>query len=316
MRTFNIATAAWAMIGTNTSTSTVISPPNQTRVLLRKFSQDVRTFNIATAVWAMIGTNTSTSTVISPTSGRNELPVVAIGESDRPLVAWQTIGPTGAASVYIRRFNGTTGFIDVTTGSASGTGVNGPDVQGLAPALAVGPATAFTPILAWLGNGTSDPQVFARELGTGAMSTLSVTLTGGGAGTVTSVPSGISCPTRPGECSQVFPTGSEVTLTATPDPGLTFGGWSGACTNPTGPCVVTLTATKTVTANFVGAKLTVNVNGSGSGIAVSAPARHRVRARLLPGLCLQQHRDRHRDGVRRLVLRRLERLRDHVGRRP
>ena len=245
--------------------------PNQTRVLLRKFSQDVRTFNIATAVWAMIGTNTSTSTVISPTSGRNELPVVAIGESDRPLVAWQTIGPTGAASVYIRRFNGTTGFIDVTTGSASGTGVNGPDVQGLAPALAVGPATAFTPILAWLGNGTSDPQVFARELGTGAMSTLSVTLTGGGAGTVTSLPSGISCPTLPGECSQVFPTGSEVTLTATPEPGLTFGGWSGACTNPTGPCVVTLTATKTVTANFVGAKLTVNVNGSGSGIAVSAP---------------------------------------------
>ncbi len=290
--------------------------PNQTRVLLRKFSQDVRTFNIATAVWAMIGTNTSTSTVISPTSGRNELPVVAIGESDRPLVAWQTIGPTGAASVYIRRFNGTTGFIDVTTGSASGTGVNGPDVQGLAPALAVGPATAFTPILAWLGNGTSDPQVFARELGTGAMSTLSVTLTGGGAGTVTSVPSGISCPTRPGECSQVFPTGTEVTLTATPDPGLTFGGWSGACTNPTGPCVVTLTATKTVTANFVGAKLTVNVNGSGSGIAVSAPGGHRVRARLLPGLCHEQHRDRHRDGVRRLVLRRLERLRHHVGRRP
>ena len=62
--------------------------------------------------------------------------MVAIGESDRPFVVWQTIGPTGAASVYIRRFNGTTGFVDVTTGSASGAGVNGPDVQGLALAPA------------------------------------------------------------------------------------------------------------------------------------------------------------------------------------
>ena len=247
--------------------------PNQTRVLLRKFSQDVRTFNIASAVWAMIGTNTSTSTVISPTSGRNELPVVAIGESDRPFVAWQTIGPTGAASVYIRRFNGTTGFIDVTTGSASGTGVNGPDVQGLAPALAVGPEPSFTPIVAWLGGGVSAPQAFARELGTGAMSTLTVTLAGGGSGTVTSVPSGISCPTLPGACSQVFPLGSIVTLTATPEPGVTFSGWSGGCTNTTGPCVVTLSSTtRAVTATFAGAKLTVAVTGTGSGIAVSSPA--------------------------------------------
>jgi hypothetical protein len=156
-------------------------------------------------------------------------------------------------------------------GSASGTGVNGPNVPGLAPALAVGPGTSFTPIVAWLGSGTSAPQVFARELGTGAMATLTVSVTGGGAGTVTSVPAGISCPTLPDECAQVFPIGTVVTLTATPDPGLTFGGWSGACTNPTGPCVVTLSASKTVTANFVGTKLTVVVNGSGSGIAVSTP---------------------------------------------
>jgi hypothetical protein len=73
--------------------------PNQTRILLRKFSQDVRTFNIATAAWTLIGTNTSTSTVINPTSGRNEAPVVAVGESDRPFVAWRTIGPSGAAAV-------------------------------------------------------------------------------------------------------------------------------------------------------------------------------------------------------------------------
>jgi hypothetical protein len=131
-------------------------------------------------------------------------------------VVWQTIGPTGVASVYIRRFNGTTGFVDVTTGSASGAGVNGPEVQGLAPALAVGPEPSFTPIVAWLGGGVSAPQAFARELGTGAMSTLTVSLAGGGAGTVTSVPSGISCPSLPGACAQVFPLGTTV---ASPAPG-------------------------------------------------------------------------------------------------
>src|SRR5262245_29479741 len=105
------------------------------------------------------------------------------------------------------------------------------------------------------------------------MSTLTVTLAGGGSGAVTSVPSGISCPTLPGACTQVFPLGTTVTLTATPDPGVTFTGWSGGCTNTAGPCVVTLSSTtRAVTATFTGAKLTVSVIGTGSGIAVSAPA--------------------------------------------
>jgi hypothetical protein len=245
--------------------------PNQTRVLLRQFNQDVRTFSIATAMWTLMGTNNSTSTVISPTSGRNELPVVVFGQQNRPFVAWQTIGTTGSPAVYIKRFNGATGFVDVTTGAATTTGVNGPDVQAIAPALAVGPTPSFTPILTWIGGGDSVPQVFARELATGVMTTLTVNLTGGGSGTVTSVPEGISCPTFPDECKQVYPLGTIVTLTATPDPGLTFAGWTGACTNATGPCVVTLSASKTVTANFTGAKLTVVVNGTGSGIAVSSP---------------------------------------------
>jgi hypothetical protein len=104
------------------------------------------------------------------------------------------------------------------------------------------------------------------------MATLTVSLSGGGVGTVTSVPAGIACPTFSNECTQVYPVGTIVTLTATPDPGLTFAGWTGACTNATGPCVVTLSASKTVSANFAGVKLTVVVNGTGSGIAVSAPA--------------------------------------------
>src|SRR5947207_15763190 len=57
--------------------------------------------------------------------------------------------------------------------------------------------------------------------------TLNVTEAGGGTGAVASNPPGINCPTT---CSATFQPGSQVTLTATPDTGFTFTGWSGACT--------------------------------------------------------------------------------------
>jgi hypothetical protein len=71
---------------------------------------------------------------------------------------------------------------------------------------------------------------------------------GGGAGTITSEPAGISCATS---CVGSFTDGSTVTLTATALAGSTFSGWSGDCTG-TGPCMVTMgaSAIKTVTAHF------------------------------------------------------------------
>jgi uncharacterized repeat protein (TIGR02543 family) len=82
-------------------------------------------------------------------------------------------------------------------------------------------------------------------------SALSVTTTG--AGTVTSDRGGIDCGTT---CNQRFGAGTVVRLTATPGPGWTFAGWSGACSG-TGTCAITLDADKTVTALFQ-ARLTVN----------------------------------------------------------
>ncbi len=79
-----------------------------------------------------------------------------------------------------------------------------------------------------------------------ASHTLSVSKAGTGSGTVTSSPAGINCGTS---CSAAFPTGTAVTLTATPVSGSTFSSWSGACTG-TGSCVVTLDADRSVTATF------------------------------------------------------------------
>ena len=75
---------------------------------------------------------------------------------------------------------------------------------------------------------------------------LAVTLTGGGPGTVTSVPAGINCPS---DCSQTMLGGVTFTLNATDTADSIFTGWSGACSG-TGPCVVTMDADTDVQANF------------------------------------------------------------------
>src|SRR5690348_8245189 len=75
---------------------------------------------------------------------------------------------------------------------------------------------------------------------------LSVTTSGTGTGTVTSNPPGIDCTSS---CSANFSPGSKITLTAMPDSGFAFTGWSGACSG-TGNCTVTLNTVSSVTANF------------------------------------------------------------------
>lgn len=87
--------------------------------------------------------------------------------------------------------------------------------------------------------------------------TLSATLAGTGGGSLNSIPSGIACTS--GTCSAPFDYNTSVTLSALPDSGSTFSGWSGACSG-TGDCTTTLTGDKSVTATFTVASM-VKVNG-------------------------------------------------------
>ena len=73
---------------------------------------------------------------------------------------------------------------------------------------------------------------------------LTVTLAGGGS--VRSAPGGIDCGTK---CVAQFAAGSTVTLTATPDSGSAFLGWSGDCTGAA-ECTVTMDASRSLTATF------------------------------------------------------------------
>ena len=72
-----------------------------------------------------------------------------------------------------------------------------------------------------------------------------LTIVKSGSGTVTGT--GIACGV---DCSETYALGAQVTLTASPAAGWTFGGWNGPCTG-VGQCQVTMNMTKSVTALFV-----------------------------------------------------------------
>jgi phospholipase C len=75
---------------------------------------------------------------------------------------------------------------------------------------------------------------------------LTVQLAGTARGTVTSTPTGISCPST---CTGLFNSGTSVKLTAIPASGAFFAGWSAACAG-TGSCTLTMNANKSATATF------------------------------------------------------------------
>lgn len=98
---------------------------------------------------------------------------------------------------------------------------------------------------------------------------LSVSLSG--SGSVSSNPSGISCGSS---CNANFDENTQVALTATPDSGFVFQGWSGACSG-SGSCNVTMTQDLNVTATFVEESVTeytLTVSKSGSGDVTSTPS--------------------------------------------
>ncbi len=105
-----------------------------------------------------------------------------------------------------------------------------------------------------------------------------------GGGSVTSNPFGIICsPT----CSNIFNSGTKVTLEAIPSAGSVFSGWSGACSGASTTCTITINSNKNVTAKFVNSSqtppplppivistfpITYSKVGSGAGTVVSTPS--------------------------------------------
>jgi uncharacterized delta-60 repeat protein len=132
-------------------------------------------------------------------------------------------------------------FSSLTPGICTTSGTNGTTVTLLAiGTCSVAADQAASSLYLAAAQVARSFEVFASG------STLTVTRSGSGSGRVTSSPLGIDCAQQ---CDWTFVASSAVTLTALPDSGSLFLGWSGDCSG-TGQCSVQMDAAKNVTAAF------------------------------------------------------------------
>lgn len=108
--------------------------------------------------------------------------------------------------------------------------------------------------------------------------TIVVNKTGGGTGTVSSNPGGITCGA---DCNETYAANTVVTLSAMANVDSTFTGWSGPCSG-TGNCVVTVNAAVSVGANFDVQRHTLTVATAGSGTGSVTDAGGNINC---PGTC-------------------------------
>jgi len=108
-----------------------------------------------------------------------------------------------------------------------------------------------------------------------------------GLGTVASSPAGIACP---GACAAEYDAGEVVTLTATPDAGSEFAGWSGGGCAGTAHCTVTMSEARSVSAEFEVAPAPLSDPGGGSSTVTSASA---SASAAVPGASAQTPRSGH-----------------------
>ena len=215
--------------------------------------------------WVELAASATDSGFTDPFT-HNGAPQIAVGPDGRPVVAWNALTPASAAAqIFVTRWNGTDAWIEPAYHSWSDGGVSDAAVEAFAPALALTPsggaATTGVPTVAWLdARDAGSAQVFLRQLFVGTTSPLTVGVSG--AGTVSSNPIGLEC--AGGVCAADFPSGTRVTLGATPTSPATFGGWSGGCAGALG-CAVTLDQAQSVNASFVGGPVTLGIVVDGSG---------------------------------------------------
>lgn len=119
-----------------------------------------------------------------------------------------------------------------------------------------------------MGSDKSVKAVFAKVTAT-EQKKLTVYITG--AGSLSSTPAGINCPSK---CSQKFDRGTKISLKPQAKAGWAFKAWRGACTGA-GACNITLNSNKSVHATFVRSAATLKtltVYLSGAGSVSSTPA--------------------------------------------
>jgi len=239
------------------------------------------------------GLNCGTTCTLTVTSG-TVVTLTASPASGNTLANWGGACPAGSATcaVTVSSNQTVTATFDISSANPSlnftfaGTGAGSITCNGGvcsatypwgASVTVSGIADVNSSFAGWSGAGCSgtadctivlwaDTQLTASFSLLPVTAQLSVSTTGNGAGTVTSVPAGINCGAT---CLSNYPGGTVVILNASAAAGSTFAGWSGGGCSGTGACDVTLNADMTVTATFNTVPPTVTFSlttfGTGTG---------------------------------------------------
>ncbi len=208
--------------------------------------------------------------------------VVSSGRRLNAFNALNSIAPT--FTVMVAK-NGTgTGTVASTPAGINCGGDCNERFPGGATVILTATAGAGSVFTGWSGGGCSGTGTCALSttatvtatfnLPAPAPFTVTVNKNGTGKGTVTSTPAGINCGA---DCTEAYPGGARVTLTAAADAGSVFTGWNGGGCASAGTCVVSTNATVTATFNVIPVipppiTVTVNKNGTGAGSVTSDPA--------------------------------------------
>jgi hypothetical protein len=177
-------------------------------------------------------------------------PTSSVARSD----TLQTGAPTGATLAVDRSGNGM-GTVNSPAGIDCGADCTEtfPVDTDVTLTASAGANSVFT---GWSGDcsGTSSTCMLTMDSAKTVTATfdliqrsLAVTKSGTGMGTVTSSPAGINCGV---DCSEAYPHGTAVTLTASAGANSVFTGWSGDCSGTSSTCMLSMDSAKTVTARF------------------------------------------------------------------
>jgi hypothetical protein len=225
----------------------------------------------------------ASSSLMDPANGPKVMAVAAIRHTNwttGPQEPFSSQGPTNNSKFATARvepaISGPDGTIDYDGTSAFGTSFSSPHVAGCAALIkAANPGFTAAQIRNKMETDAIDMGAPGKDniFGWGRLNctlvTRTLTVTGAGTGNGTVTATGISCTitagSTSGDCSESYPDGTSVTLTATAASGSTFAGWTN-CDAPSGnQCTMTMNANKTVTATFNVVMRTLTVAGAGTG---------------------------------------------------
>jgi phospholipase C len=238
-------TASPTSITSGATSTLTIAATNATQVTVSGSDGSKYTLASGGGTQAVTPTSSTTYTATATGSGGTVTANATVTVTPNPApVVTIAADPTSITS-------GSSSTLTVTATNATAVTVTGGGSTYNLPATggtqAVSPTSTTTYTATGTGaGGTNSASATVTVQPNSSQYQLTVASVGTGGGTITSNPAGINCP---GSCSANFANGTAVVLTAAPESGDTFAGWSGPCTGLQ-TCSVTLTANVTVTSTF------------------------------------------------------------------